>query len=225
MIRKLLVVAAAAALPVTVIAASGATAGAKAAPKVDATNYTVSCTGITGSASFSPPLTISSSGAETTKIKGSLSGCTATPSAGGTPIAITGAKVSGSFSTTTSTGCAGLLGSTAESGSLTVKWKASPALAASSSVIPIASVTGGATSDLRASFMIPGAVPGGPATGPFQGTNSGASDATSATSTQTEAQLTTLCLPGGTPTKPKPAKGIKKINLTVPESGPAVTLG
>jgi hypothetical protein len=48
MIRKLLLVAAATAMPIGIIAATGGVAQAKAAPPVNATNNTATCTGISG---------------------------------------------------------------------------------------------------------------------------------------------------------------------------------
>jgi hypothetical protein len=71
MIRKLLLVAIATTAPLGVVAVT-ATA-ASAGPTVDATHATVTCTGISGTVKFNPPVTTSeSAGSATTSIKASL---------------------------------------------------------------------------------------------------------------------------------------------------------
>jgi hypothetical protein len=203
MIRKVLMVAAAVAMPIGVVAASAGTAGAKVV-KVDATNYTVSCTSITATAKFNPPLTTAGGAAsnEATSISGSGSGCTVTPSSGGTPVTVSGVKIKGVINDATSTHtCGGLITPTTESGSLTAKWTASPKLVSSSSVINPTTVQGGAGADGNATF----ALAFGPATsGPFQGTDAGTSSSTSAETTTSISDILTLC--GG--------KGIKKLGIT-----------
>jgi hypothetical protein len=227
MIRKLIMVAAATALSMSAVVAVQGVSGAKA-PPVDATHYRVTCTGITGTIKFSPPLTLSSSGTVTTTVSAKLAGCTATPSSGGTPVAVSGAKVKGTLTDTTSTGCAGLSGSSRNVGTLTTKWTASPKLLTAIGTLSVNSVSGGMTDglnpDSRATFSIPGAVANGPATGPFQGTNNGAGDVTSASTQQTISQIIAACSPTTSGTKTKPAKGLKKLTLVNPVSGPAVTL-
>jgi hypothetical protein len=227
MIRKLAMVAAATALAGSAIVAVQGVSGAKALP-VDATHYSVTCTGITGSIKFNPPLTLSSSGTVTTAVKANLSGCTVTPSSGGTPVAVTGAKVKGTLTDTSSTGCAGLSGSSHNVGTLTTSWKSSPKLVATTSTLAVNSVTGGMTdglnADSRATFAIPGLVPNGPATGPFQGSDNGAGDTTSASTQETIGSIIAVCSPTTSGTKTKPAKGLKKLTLVNPVSGAAVTL-
>jgi hypothetical protein len=216
MIRKVLTVAAAIAIPVSVVAATGTIAGA-GAPKVDATNYTVSCTSITATAKFNPPLTSAGGAAsnEATSISGSGSGCTVTPSSGGTPVTVSGVKIKGTINDATSTHtCGGLITPTTESGSLTAKWSASPKLTSSSSVINPTSVTGGAGADGNATFSLSY---GMATSGPFQGTDSGTSSTTSAETTTSISDILTLC--GG--------KGIKKLGITTNSnsSAPAIHLG
>jgi hypothetical protein len=191
MIRKMLVIAAAVAMPVSVIAATAGPAGA--ATKVDATHYTVSCTGIAATASFSPALTNAGgpSSNEKTTIKGTASSCTVTPTAGGTAVTISKASVKGVINDATSDhSCGGLASPTTETGSLSVKWKTSPALTSSTSVVIPTTVTGGIGADLHATFSIafgPGA------TGPFQGTDGGTSSSTNAETVSTFGAIGTSC--------------------------------
>ena len=214
MIRKMLVIAAAVAMPVSVIAATAGTASA--ATKVDASKYTVTCTGIAATAKFSPALTNAGGPAstETTKIKGTASSCTVTPTVGGTPVTITGAKVSGTLTNASSTHtCGGLATATTESGALTVKWKSSPALAAGSSVASPTSVLGAPGADGHATFGI--SFSG--VTGSFTGTDAGASSTNDAETALPISSILTTC-----------AKGLKSIAIvpdTNPGAGPALHLG
>ena len=214
MIRKVLIIAAAVAMPVSAIAATAGPAGA--AVKVDATHYTVSCTGISATASFSPALT--SAGAatsnEATKIKGKASSCTAVPSSGGTPITVSGAKISGTINDATSDHtCGGLATATSETGSLTIKWKAKPALLSATSVVNPSSVVGNIGADGHATFAISF---GAATSGPFQGTDNGTSSSTNAETTTTISQILTAC--GG-------KKGLKSIKIqpNANGGGPAIT--
>ena len=76
MIRKLLLLSAAVSMPLSVVAAVDSSSGA-AAPKVNATDATVTCTSISGSAKFSPPVTADeTAGTAKTTIKATLKGCT-----------------------------------------------------------------------------------------------------------------------------------------------------
>ncbi len=203
MIRKVLTFAAAIAMPVSVVAATGSVAGA-AAVKVDATHYTVSCTSITAAAKFNPPLTLAGGPAsnEATSISGSASGCTATPSAGGTPITVTGVKIKGTINDATSTHtCGGLTTPTTETGSLTGKWAATPKLLSASSVINPTSVMGGIGGDGNATFSLSY---GAATSGPFQGADSGTSSSTNAETVLPISTILGLC--GG--------KGIKKLAIT-----------
>ena len=192
MIRKMLVIAAAVAMPVSVIAATAGTASA-GGPKVDATHYTVSCTGIAATAKFSPALTTagSASSNEKTTIKGSASSCTVTPTVGGTPVTITGAKVSGTINSAGSMHtCGGLASPTTETGNLTVKWKSSPALTSTASVTSPTTVTGGLGADGHATFNI---AFGAAVSGPFQGSDSGTSSSTNAETTLPFTSLAVSC--------------------------------
>ena len=200
MIRKMLVIAAAVAMPVSVIAATAGPAGA--VTKVNATNYTVSCTGIAATASFSPALTNAGGPAsnEVTKIKGTASSCTVTPTVGGTPVTISKATVSGTITSAGSTHtCGGLTSPTAETGHLTVKWKSSPAMTSSASVTNPTTVTGGIGGDGHATFNI---AFGAATSGPFQGTDNGTGSTTNAETVPTLGAIITTC---------GSAKGLKSV--------------
>jgi hypothetical protein len=147
---------------------------------------------------------------ETTTISAKLTGCTSV----GTPaVSLVSAKVKGTFVNTASNGCAGLLGDTTESGSLTATWKVAVGTAKVShtSVLPVISTTGGEAGTV-ASFNIGF---GTPATGAYEGTDNGAGDTSAARSKQTITALTKSC--SGT-------LGLAKISLQAPVSGPAVSL-
>ena len=100
------------------------------------------------------------------------------------------------------------------SGSLTVKWKTTPKLTTSSTVIT--GSTAATSLDVSAgafNFVINGSG----ATGPFQGSNSGASDVVAgSTGPGTVAALATTCAR---------EKGLKGLTLTSPLSGPGASLG
>jgi hypothetical protein len=215
MIRKMLILAAAVAIPVSVVGATAGTASAKGTPPVNATNYTASCTGIKATASFSPALTTNGGTAsnEATKIKGTATNCTATPTSGGTPVTITNAKISGTINDATSTHtCSGLASPTTETGSLKITWKTSPKLTSSVAVVNPTTVTGGIGADGHATFSLSF----GPATsGPFQGTDNGTSSSTNAETTTTISSILTTC--GG-------KSGLKKISIqpNANGGGPAV---
>jgi hypothetical protein len=211
MIRKLLLVTAATVMPIGLVVATGASAGAAKPPPVNATTNTATCTTVKGDAKFSPPISENETvgGTETVTIKAKLSGCTSNA----TGLTIKGGSVAGSFSSTitSANGCVSLLGSNSESGTLTTKWKTTPALSSGDSVVTVNSVQGGvAPNGTNAEFQIPGTVPDS-ATGSFSGTDSGASGSTTAQSTSTVSQLSTDC----------GKKGIKELKLEpVAEASP-----
>jgi hypothetical protein len=215
MIRKLLLVAAAAAMPIGFIAATGGMASAKAAPPVNATTATVTCTGITGTAKFAPAVTTDeSAGTGTTSIKAALTGCTTNDG-----VTVTGAKVAGSLSTTRTAGengCVALAGGSSAVGTLTTTWKTTPKLTSPTSSIAVKSIAGSIGGDGNATFTIPGTTPNGAASGSFQGTNGGASDTTTAQSTASAATILSTC---------EGKKGLKSFTFDSPASGPAVSLG
>ena len=183
MFRKMLVVAAAIAMPVSIIAVSGGIAGASNPHAGSATTDTVSCTKIAGTVKFSPALTLKgyTSGVTTTTVTATLTGCTAK---GTFADKITSGAVTGTIKSTKGKGgtCGGLTAtSITDAGTLTTKWKASAATP--NSGLGIKSIAGGVKSS-HGTFTIPGKVKG-TASGSFQGANKGASDKTVAQTTDT----------------------------------------
>jgi len=215
MIRKLLLVAAATAMPIGFIAASGGMASAKAAPPVNATTATVTCTGIAGTAKFSPAVTTDeTAGTGTTTIKATLTGCTTNDG-----VTVTGGKVAGALTTTRTAGengCVALAGGSSATGNLVTTWKTSPKLTSPTSTIKVTSIAGSIGSDGNATFSIPGNTPNGTPSGSFQGTNAGASDTTTAQTTTSAASILSTC---------EGKKGLKSISIKSPASGAAVSLG
>jgi hypothetical protein len=213
MIRKLLLVAAATAMPLGMIAASAGTSSA-GTPKVNATTATVTCTGISGTASFKPNITSNEpAGTTKTSIKATLTGCTTNDG-----VTVTKASVKGTLSDThpAENGCTGLAGSITATGPLTTKWTTTPKLSSGASVVNVNSLTGGLGGDGNATFMIPGSTPNGTPSGSFQGLNGGASDATSAQTTTSALSILNTCSTG---------KGLKSIAIESPQTGAAVSLG
>jgi len=203
--------------PVGVLGFVGGTADA-AQPKVDATSYTVTCSGFTGSVKLSHAQTTAGSPSpspQTDTLKGSLSGCTVGHGSG-TPVSVTGASLKGALTNPSSYHKCGSASSApvTVTGSVTIAWKATPKLTATSSVIAGSSATLSVdTSDNSVDFTVDGAS----ATGPFEGSNSGASDVIAgSTGPNTLAGLATSCAS---------KKGLKGLNLVSPPSGEAATLG
>jgi hypothetical protein len=215
MIRKLLLVAAATAMPLGFIAATAGTSAAKAPAKVNATTATVICTGISGTASFKPSVTTNeSAGTGKTSIKATLTGCTTNDG-----VTVTKASVKGTLTTTRTAGengCIALAGGSAAAGPLTTKWSTTPKLSSGASVINVTSIAGSIGGDGNATFSIPGNTPNGAPSGSFQGTNAGASDTTTAQTTTSAASILATC---------ESAKGLKSISIESPASGAAVSLG
>jgi len=202
------------------LASTGGVAGAAAAAKVDATHYTVTCTGLTAaSVKFSQPQTTagtSTPSPATDTLKAKLSGCSVTPTGGGTAVAVTGATLSGALTNSSSYHkCGGSNGVPIPiTGNLTVKWKTTPKLTATSSVITGSTATITIdTAHSAATFAVAGAS----TTGPFQGTDSGALDALSGTTGA--GSLTGIATACGS------TKGLKGLTLSSPFSGSALTLG
>jgi hypothetical protein len=215
MLRKLLLVAAATAMPIGFIAATGGLASAKPAPPVNATTATVTCTGISGSAKFSPAITSDeAAGSGTTTINATLTGCTTNDG-----VTVTGAKVAGTLDTTRTAGengCIALAGGSSAAGNLVTTWKTSPKLVSKTSTIAVTSIAGSVGSDGNATFSIPGNTPNGTPSGSFQGTNHGASDTTTAQTTTSALSILSTC---------EGKKGLKSIDIESPASGAAVSLG
>lgn len=191
MIRKMLVIAAAVAMPVSIIAVSGGIAGASNPHAGSATTDTIICTKISGSVKFSPALNNKgyTSGVTTTTVSATLTGCTVK---GTYADKVTSGAVTGTIKSTKGKGgtCAGVTAkSITDAGTLTTKWKATPAVP--NSGLNIKSIAGGVKNN-HGTFTIPGTTKG-TAAGSFQGANKGASDKTVAQTTDTVTQLATAC--------------------------------
>lgn len=208
MIRKLLVVAAAIAMPVSIVAVSGGMAGASGSP----TTATASCTGLKGSIAFTPHLSSKGDGTTpiTAKVTATLSGCK------GVGATVTAGSVSGSLKGAAGTAskpsgtCVGLAsGNASEVGTLTIKWTPSSVPA---TVLNVKSDDGG-TSGGHGTFAIPGNVKS-TVSGSFQGTDKGAKDKSLAETSLTAASILTSC-----------TKGIASLAIQNVPGKAAVTLG
>jgi hypothetical protein len=211
MIRKMLVVAVAIAMPVSVIAFTGATAGAKKGPS--AKTDTAVCTNITGTVSFSIPLTNNGNttgGIETSTVNATVSGCTVS---GTFPVTITSGTISGTFAGKAgsakhpSAQCTGLLGTSKNKGSVSTNWSSSPAVPPTTTSVK--TVTGG-TDGPNAQFQLNGSFKGS-----FGGADKGKSSSSRSDTVETVAALAGEC--GGS--------GISTIHLKNPSSGAPLTLG
>jgi hypothetical protein len=194
--KKLLMAAAAVAMPVGILAS---TAGiAAAVTKTDVTHNTITCSTVTGKAKFAPALVLGGAQPENTSIKITLGGCT-TDAAG---VTISAGSGSGVLHSATNNATA-LLGPTAVTGSIKIKWTSNVALTNKDSTVTVTVITGGIPGDGYASL----AVTAGHASvaGDFGGSDLGATSTLYSETTQTIATLTTEATP--------PAKGIKSINL------------
>ncbi len=182
--RTLLIPAVAASLAVAVLLAVAGPASAKlqgahgasratkthnASTKVKVGNYGLSCTGVSGSLTFNPPLTQNASfKKEKVKTSASLSHCASVPTAGGTPVAITSGTLSGTLTikpTSSGITCTGVLaglanggGSILLTGKLSAKWVSSSKLSPSKTAIAVKSAAAptSGNSHVRQTYLIPG---------------------------------------------------------------------
>jgi hypothetical protein len=205
MIRKMLVIAAAIAMPVSIVAASGGMAGASNSHS--AASDTVSCKTLSGTVTFSPKLDAKgyTAGHISTHVTATVTGCTVK---GSTHITITKGSVSGTLvgatgKTTAATGkCTSLVGNTVESGTLTTTWTASKGGPVPKSGLGIKSVLGGTVGTSttgHGTFTIPGTTKGA-GTGSFVGTNKGGSDKAIAETALSPSAILGGCLKSGTST-------------------------
>jgi len=177
-------------------------AGVATAQTVDATHYTITCDTLSkGTIGFKPSLLIPGGAVplESTKIKGTLSGCVATPDGANPAITVTSGSVSGLLSST-SNSCTALLGPSTASGTITIKWKvASPVkLTNATTTITVASgnVAGGTLAPFGDAatygmFTISGTTQTGPFGGP---SGTGAASVTKAVTVQGESALAAACV-------------------------------
>ncbi len=141
------------------VALSQPAASARAA-SVNAKNYLVTCLHQAGSSTFNPPLTVTSHKAtDQLKVAATLTGCTATPPQGGVPLTITKGVVSGKLIGTSGTSCVSLISGGGSNlpftGSLKIKWKASPKISSGVTKIDVVSAAVGFAGGDN-TFTIPG---------------------------------------------------------------------
>jgi hypothetical protein len=190
------------------LAALCVAATAHAAGTVDASNSTITCNTLT-KAVIQPKPALVNGGTlpATVKIKGQLSGCT-TNAPGVT-------SISGSFSGLLTGGlndCGSLIGPTANTGTITLKWKSVPAL-----INPVSTVTINAGSAVGGLFVLGsgtygqfqlGNPPGAALSvaGSFTGGDGGATSTSTVITTQDVGEIAAQC--GG-------LKGVKTLNIGV----------
>jgi hypothetical protein len=197
--KKLLVAAAVVAMPVGLIAATGGIASAKGT-MVDVTNASITCTNVSGQLKFAPALTTAGGKPENTNVKLAVSGCTVSGAA--VPVTVSAGKGAGVLHSA-SNGAAGLLGATAVTGQVNIKWASSPKLTSKMSTVTVTFFTGGTSTDNHATLDI--AAGHASVSGDFTGGDAGANTTLHAETGQTVAQLTTDITP--------PAKGIKSVTI------------
>jgi hypothetical protein len=200
MLRKLIVVAAAIAMPISLVAV-GSTAASASSPRVLTNTDTIVCKDITGTVSFSPKEDAKGYTNEAVKatVNATVSDCT---ESGPTTIAVDKGVVTGTLTGSKGTKsspagtCAGLLAkSSTETGTLTISWDSFPS-GIDPSDLTIASIGGGKTAKGYGFFTIPGAVKGS-AIGSFRGNNKGASDKSTSQTKDTASALAKSCESSG----------------------------
>ncbi len=197
--KKLLLTAAAVAMPVGLVAATGGVASA-AAPKTDVTNASISCTTVSGTLKFAPALTLAGGQPENSGVKLSVSGCTVSGAPGVTVSAGKGAGVLHSADNN----AGGLLGSTAVTGQVNIKWTSNVKLTSKTSTVTVSFFTGGTSTDGFATLDILAGKAS--VSGDFSGGDAGANTTLHAETGQSVADLTT------TLAAPK-SKGIKSVTM------------
>jgi hypothetical protein len=196
-LRMLVLVAGAIVMMVTVVAVGGGVASATV--PVNAASYTVKCTSVSGTMRFSPSYKDLNEGVFDTNdfmttVRAVLSGCRAKPTAGGTPVSVTGGTVAGSFWTLSDGSCDviehagfptystwypllydnGTIQTSPMISQLTTKWKSSPTLDSGNTITTLGGVFGTASRS-KATFTFPPNY----STGSFSGTDAGNSAAIS----------------------------------------------
>jgi hypothetical protein len=190
------VVAAAIAMPVSIVAVGGGIASASN-PHTVGTD-TIACKTLTGSLSFSPKIDAKgyTSGTVKTKVAATVSGCTVK---GSTADTVSKGVVSGTLTGTAGTTakpagqCTGLATGGVETGTLTIKWTASSTTAPS--LLGVKSTKAGSVGG-HGTFTIPGTTKG-TASGSFLGSNKGASDTSTSEASLATSSLGATCLKSG----------------------------
>lgn len=140
--KKILIAAAAATMPLGMLAVTAGVASA-GAPKVDVTHATIACTTVTEKAKFAPALVLGGAQPENTNIKIAVGGCTVSGVSG---VTIGGGAGSGVLHSATNNATA-LLGPTAVTGSIKIKWASNVKLTSKDSTVTVTVITGGTPAD------------------------------------------------------------------------------
>jgi hypothetical protein len=144
----------------------------------------VTCTTVTGAATFDPPLTLVGSSPETLKIALHVSGCT---TSGSNVAEVTAGRAEATNKTGTN-GCTSLL--TARALSVTVHWTPSTI---APSVVSFTGFSPGQSPTGALGFTFPGSGNRAKATGSFSGSDNGASSTAAAYTAQGTTQLVGAC--------------------------------
>ena len=212
MIRKILLIAAAVAMPVGVIAATAGTASASKVTDSTDAPATASCTSSGGSLTFKTPIGIVTPGGyqaplknkgNQIKVAGVVLTCTSSAVSQGTFTGTLSGKLKTGNPADTPTqeySCTSLVGVSPApggflTGSLSIKW-AAPAgtkFSAKKSSIPVTSILGGVNGGGQGTFTIPGNPGTGSVIGGFPGSDAGASSTSTDATADTEGTLAGLC--------------------------------
>ena len=204
MIRKILMVGAAATIPLGAVVLTSGVAGAGTTTDATAT-ATATCTTSGGTVSFKYGLGLPGTswvppkvdpGPQTTKVAKVDLSCTSSAVSG----TFTGVAAGTITQLSSDYSAAGLSGVTSDVGSLTIKWKAPSGQkfgGGTSSKLSFIDVLGGTgpcvanPSDTCGTFSVPGTAGSATVTGSFAGTDSGASSTTISSTTEDEVALLT----------------------------------
>ena len=217
MIRKMLLIAAAVAMPLGVIAATAGTASAAAVIDSNGAPATASCTTNGGTLTFKTPIGIVTSGGyqapaknkgQQIKVAGVVLTCTSSAVSQGSFTGVLSGKIKTANPGDTPAqeySCTGLVGVSPApggtlSGALKIKWAAPAGVKFSQkkSAIAVTSIKGGVDGTGHGTFTIPGNPGTGSISGGFPGSDAGASSTSTDATQQTEGQLASACsAPGG----------------------------
>jgi hypothetical protein len=216
MLRKMLLIAAAVAMPIGVIAVTAGTASAAKVTDQTGAPATASCTTSGGTLTFKVPIGIVTAGGyqapvknkgQQIKVAGVTLTCTSSAVSQGSFTGTLSGKIKSGNPTDTPAmeySCTGLVGvSPAPGGFLTgalkIKWNA-PAgtkFSEKKSGIAVTSISGGVNGSGQGTFTIPGNPGTGSISGGFPGSDAGASSTSTDATADTEGQLATACMSTG----------------------------
>jgi hypothetical protein len=200
--RKFVLSVTGAALMLGSVALVGSVASAKAAPVAAAGSIT--CTNVTGTLKFNPPLETNgtSTGSETTTFAGKLASCTG---GDGATIVASSAKVAESTTTNDGNSCSGFSAATLKnSTTFTITWKAKPAIDPSVITFPAGDI---AVASNGEGFTLGGGAGTVTGTGSYPGAKNFAGGSAQASTAPLDLE-TGLCAKG------KPQKTIKIVSGT-----------